>query len=76
MGARLVGGPFDGAPSSLGDPGVPVLWLRMLNGELRWLGHKTPGRVRYCRAGEGLYVYDPNEDGNVGELWAREVMTA
>lgn len=58
MAVPMIGGPFDGATSTAGDPGVPSIWPRWGDDGTVWFRPRpVPGRPRYDRASGPAYVF-------------------
>jgi hypothetical protein len=77
MQAVLIGGPYDGALGTNGDPGAPVIWVgQRSNGSLAYRFEWEPGRVRYDRVGEARYLYGEGNGEPLEAVWeeARELV--
>ena len=53
----LIGGPFDGAQATLGDPVVAAIWPAWICGQVFYRTYAVAGRPRYDRLGDGCYVF-------------------
>lgn len=58
MQTRMIGGPFDGAVGTNGDPGVPSIWPRWReDGSIAYRPYPMSGRPRYDRTEAAVYVF-------------------
>lgn len=72
----LIGGPFDGAPATQGDPAVPAIWPTWIDGCIYYRPNPVAGRPRYIRAAAGRYVFDDLSDEYESCGHARWTVTA